>query len=79
MADDAPRLFDAEGLQVPEEVALTLGDGPLARPARVGFLAGMLALWICDGKPSQAQKEALKTIARDTLERATAVNPGGEP
>lgn len=72
MALDQPGLFDEGGISAttPEEIRITLDDGPLARPARVGFLAGMLALWIYDGKPSPTQKERLKDIARETLLRA---------
>lgn len=73
-------LFDAEGLQVPEEIRLTLGDGPLVRPARVGFLAGMLATWLLGGKPTEAQKDALLDLSREFLQRVTeTIKPGGTP
>lgn len=67
---DQPPLFDNLGVPVPEELALTLGHGPLVRPARVGFLAAMLAVWYADGRVTPAQKERLKDAARDAIQRA---------
>lgn len=69
MAAEQPGLFDADGLAA--DLELTVGDAPHVRPARVGFLAGMLAIWIYDGKPSEAQKERLKDQARAFLEGVT--------
>lgn len=74
---EQPGLFDAGAVPAPEEIALTLLEGPMARPARVGFLTGMLALWTCGGKPSEAQRQLLAEIARDALRRAHEVNPEG--
>lgn len=62
-------LFDAEGLASDFEV--TMRDSPIARPARVGFLAGILAIWVYDGKPTDAQKERLKDVARRALAEAS--------
>jgi len=67
------RLFDPEGLA--DDVRMTVHENPdVARPARVGFLAGMLAVWTLGDRASKAtewQKERLKDVAREALERAT--------
>lgn len=68
MAVDQPGLFDAEGLVA--DVGLTLGDSPIARPARVGFLGGLIAVWAFGSSPTTAQKDRALEFARETLDRA---------
>jgi hypothetical protein len=71
-AEVSEQLFDTEGLI--EDVKLTLREGPIANPARAGFLAGMLSTWTLGPgvKPSAAEKEAFLDIAREALARARA-------
>ncbi len=65
---EQPGLFDTEGLAA--ELELTVGEGPLVVPARNGFLAGILAVWVFDGKPTPAQKNELLGIARQAVANA---------
>lgn len=70
---NARTLFDPDGLL--SDVELTLSDGPIARPARVGFLGAMLLTWtLPEGKkPTKVQSELARDIAREALQRAESL------
>lgn len=73
MDGEQASIFDEPGFI--EDARATIGDGLLVRPARVGFLAGMLSVWTLGPgvKPTTVQAEHFKAAARNAIETAGRV------
>jgi hypothetical protein len=71
--DDQTSIFDEPGFIA--DAKATLDTGQMVRPARVGFLAGMLSVWTLGPgvKPTTVEAEHFKEAARQALELAGRV------
>lgn len=67
-------ITDREGMIA--DIELTVRDSPLVRPARVGFLAGMLSTWILGPgvQPKEDLRVKLSDIARRAISEAEAIH-----